>query len=179
MRVAVTGGIGEGKSTVLQILRDLGQATFSADEVAREVFSDDVVQGAISSALNLSLPVRPDELQKSIAQDPVARRAVNAITHPRIVARLLEKTDCFIEVPLLIETVLHPAFDAVWVVTCGPEEQLRRVSERYGDEARARALIRTQLASRAKIPFADQIIRTNSTMASVKAFVSKYLSRAL
>lgn len=76
------------------------------------------------------------------------------------------------EIPLLIEACLQGGFDRVWVVTCGADEQRRRLVERLGGEAGAEALLGSQLPTRAKIPFADVVIRTNQPEWSVKRDVA-------
>jgi dephospho-CoA kinase len=169
-RIAITGGIAEGKSTVLGYCKLAGYETLSADEVARDVFEANGVQGALAELLGCEPPVSRQALRTAIQADPEVRRSVNAITHPQILARMTESSARFVEVPLLIETCLHPEFDHIWVVTCGLEEQLTRLSTRIG-EAEAKALIATQLPSSAKTPFADLIIRTNQPERSVCTYV--------
>ena len=104
--------------------------------------------------------------------DPSIRRAVNRITHPAIFDRIQNAGAQFIEVPLLIEACLQGEFDRVWVVTCGPEEQLRRLTARLQSAEAATVLLRTQLTSRVKIVFADSVIRTNQPEFSVKRDVT-------
>lgn len=160
-RVAVTGGVAEGKSTVLGYLAELGVATVSADAVAHRVVSDRFVQAEIGRRLEITSGVDRESIRKAILADPSKRRALNSILHGRVAQALLDDPAPVAEVPLLIETCMHPFFDFVWVVTCGPAEQLRRLTERLGEETQARALIATQLPTRSKLPFADAIVRTN------------------
>lgn len=170
-RIAITGGAGEGKSTVLGYLRELGHPIASADEIAREVFSLVAIQGRLAEIVGGRAPVTADQVRAALA-DPWRRRQINAITHPEIVRRLHEIEEGFVEIPLLIETCLQGGFDRVWVVTCGVEEQRRRLVERLGGEAAAEALLGSQLPTRAKIPFADVVIRTNQPEWSVKRDVA-------
>ena len=169
-RVAVTGGIAEGKSTVLQIAADQGYATVSADAIGREVFAEPETQQSIRKALDL----------EHIAADRAARARLNEITHPEILARMFaqypERTIVLFEVPLLIETCIQRLFDQTWVVTCGKVEQLRRLTERLGDQAQAEALIAAQIATRAKFAFADLVIRTDIEMPLVHRTVVAALS---
>jgi dephospho-CoA kinase len=172
-RIAVTGGIAEGKSTVAGYLRDLGHRTLSADDVAREVFQSEEVQEALASLLAVPLPLEPAAVRRAIARDSRVRRHVNALTHPRISLRLASAPERIVEVPLLIEACLQGSFDRIWVVTCGPAEQLRRLTERLGSAEEASRLIRTQLPSTVKCAFADVIIRTNQDRESVLRCVSE------
>ncbi|HVT13422.1 MAG TPA: dephospho-CoA kinase [Fimbriimonadaceae bacterium] len=167
----MTGGIAEGKSTVLGYLSEMGYPIESADRIAREVFSSEPVQRQIAELLGFAPPVSSEDLRSKL-RDPSLRRAVNTITHPRILEGLRSSHATFFEIPLLIETCLQGTFDRVWVVTCGMEEQRRRLAERLGSEAAAESMIGTQLTSRIKIPFGDRVIRTNQAELSVKRFVT-------
>lgn len=171
MKIAITGGIAEGKSTVLGYLRDLGYSTASADEVAREVFTQPAVQAALQAHLRVEGPVGREWLRKRVSESPEARRGVNRIMHRSILDALLKHPATFFEVPLLIETCLQGRFNRVWVVTCGPDEQARRLVERIGNSEEAQKMLATQLPSGAKCVFADEIVRTNTTELSVREYV--------
>jgi dephospho-CoA kinase len=173
VRIAITGGIAEGKSTVIGYLDDLGFETTSADVVAREVLADPAIQQRVASLTNLPSPIDKAALRELIAASPEIRRGVNAIMHPEIVRRLDSSASTFFEVPLLIETCRYFEFDQVWVVTCGREEQLIRLRQRYADEVQVQAIIRTQIASDVKEIFADRVIRTNFPPETVRHMVSE------
>lgn len=173
MRVAITGGVAEGKSTVLSYLHDLGWATDSADTIAADVLTSPDVQAELTEEFSLKAPATAETLRPLVFRDPAKRRILNKITHPRILAKMRESTADFMEVPLLIESCLQGEFDKVWVVTCGPEEQLRRLTERLQSEEKARAIIASQLPTRVKIPFADLVVRTNQPPEDVFRFVTE------
>jgi dephospho-CoA kinase len=177
VRIAVTGGIAEGKSTVLGYLRDLGFPTTSADEVARRLFDEPEVNAALAAAAGVEPPIGRDRLRDALHEDAPVRRRVNRIMHPRIAARLVQVENGFIEVPLLVEACLQGAFDHVWVVVAGPEEQLRRLAARLGSAAAAEAALGTQLPTAVKLAFADVEIRTNSPEASVRQVVTGLAKR--
>lgn len=166
MRLAITGGIAEGKSTVLGYLAAEGVPVVSADEVAREVFDDPETRSAIAGSLGLG-SAAPDfraAVRSRIVADPAARQALNAIMHREVLRRMLDREAADLtafEVPLLIETCIQRYFDRTWLVTCGEEEQMRRLVARVGAEAEAKAMIAIQLPSRVKVAFADRIIRTD------------------
>ncbi|MCX7800416.1 MAG: dephospho-CoA kinase [Fimbriimonadales bacterium] len=178
-RIAITGGVGEGKSTVCGYLRSLGFEVASADEIARSVFDEPGVQAALARELGCSPPVDRRTVRDRLALDPEFRRVLNRLTHPIILGRLEALSAPFVEVPLLIEACLQERFDRVWVVTCGPKEQLRRVTERLGSRERARLLIATQLPTRAKLAFADAVIRTNRPEADVQALIAELAAQEM
>jgi len=176
-RFAVTGGIAEGKSTLLADFASLGATVDSADAIARDVFELPEVQAALAEELGISGAVCPPILREAIASNPGFRRHVNRVMHPLIVARMRTSTAEFIEVPLLIETCLHPIFDAVIVATCGQVEQRRRLMERYGDPSHVDRLLATQLPTRAKLPFAHEIVRTDRPREAVRDDATRVLTR--
>jgi dephospho-CoA kinase len=170
MRVAITGGIAEGKSTVLGYLREEGEAVASSDAYAREVFQEPDVQSALAHLLGQESPVEPAALRDALSSSATLRRDVNRLMHPKVIERILASRAKYIEVPLLIEGCLQSLFDQVWVVSCGPEEQRRRLVERVG-EAAALELIATQLKTSVKTPFGDVVFRTNQPEETVKRYV--------
>lgn len=172
-RAAITGGVAEGKSTVLGYLASMGFKTLSADEVARELFVEPDIQKALAFMLQVNAPVQPADLRRAIASKPMLRRAVNRLMHPHLLPRLVDSGVDFVEIPLLIETCLQGLFDEIWVVTCGPEEQFRRLSNRIGSRETVQ-LLSTQLPTQVKIPFADVVVRTNAPEESVLAHVRRY-----
>lgn len=173
MKIAITGGIAEGKSTILGYLSDLGHEVASADALAREVFLDREIQSQIAAASSLDLPIDSAQLRNRIAEQPALRRAINKIMHPEIVLRMSKAEATFFEIPLLIETCRYFDFDEIWVVTCGREEQRRRLTARYGKSVQIESILSTQIDSRAKIAFADRVFRTNEPPEAVRQMVSE------
>ncbi len=174
MRIAITGGIAEGKSTILQLLSEAGQSTLSADALAREVFTSEPVQSALRTLLGIEGAVSPEQARAAL---PKQRRAFNRLMHGAIWDRIACSDATFVEIPLLLEAGLHPFFDRIWVVTCGEEEQLKRLIERLGDPLLAERLLGTQLPTPVKIAFADVVVRTDRQREAVQAFVQEALRR--
>lgn len=178
-RLAITGGIAEGKSTVLECLREAGYLTASSDEISRELFATDPVQRGLSALLGLPAPVHPEDLRAQLFDNPTLRREVNRLMHPLIIRAILASRADAIEIPLLVETCLQGRFERVWVVTCGPQEQRRRLIERIGDESRVDTILASQLATEVKVAFADAVVRTNRPREDVQRFVAAMASRSL
>lgn len=155
---AITGGMAEGKSTVLGYLADEGYKVASADEVAREVFVREDVQAAIRRSFGTA---DRDALRAKLADDPDARRTLNHLMHVPVWDALSARGAEIVEIPLLIETALHDRCRGVWVVTCGAEEQRTRLISRLGSEELVDRLLATQLPTRVKEVFADRVLRTN------------------
>lgn len=178
LKIAVTGGIAEGKSTVMACLRDLGYKTGSADEVARQVFESATVQSKLAEMLGIGLPVTPPDLREHLFDNRKLRRSVNALMHPLILKELEALKADAIEVPLLIETCLQGHFKRVWVVTCGPKEQRKRLAARLGTDTNLDAILESQLPTEVKCAFADVIVRTNRPLQDVNRFITAVARRS-
>jgi len=135
MRIAVTGGIASGKSTILKMLRERGIFTLSADALAQDVLWDESVQDQLMSRFETKEPVSGVVLKSLLVDGDENRRAINRIMHPAIVAEIEASSATAIEVPLLLETCLQASFDAIWVAKCSKEVQLSRLRARYGHGA--------------------------------------------
>lgn len=179
MKLALTGGVAEGKSTVAAYVREAGFEVASADEIAREVFLDPNIQEGLAAMLGVRPPVEPAVLRTAIFANPALRRQTNRLMHPRILQGILSSPAPVVEAPLLFEACIHSHFDRIWVVTCGPLEQLKRLAERLGNEGEARAIITAQLPTRVKCSFADRIVRTNAPSESVRSYVLEMIGRDL
>lgn len=165
--IGVTGGIAEGKTTVLRILSEMGYKTLSADDVAKEVLDDPIVWELALQQLGIYGPLDRSALGKLISADPKKRRVLNNIVHPEVLARILEQKPFVVEVPLLVETCLQSLFRRVWVVTCGVDEQRRRLHKRFGNDPRIEGFMSVQVPFSVRRCFADRIIRTDETFDSV------------
>jgi dephospho-CoA kinase len=118
-----------------------------------------------------TVPVDRSAALRRVAEDASVRREMNRILHPEILDRLVTSGAQVFEVPLLIESCLQGLFRRVWVVTCGADEQFRRLEARLGDQVLAARVIGSQLPSEVKCSFADHIVRTNQPPFSVHSEV--------
>ena len=139
--VAVTGGIGSGKSTVLRMIGEMGYPVFSADAIARGIYAD----GEVLQAVRKRFPhcVRNGEVDRKALADTVfsdrdSLLALDCVTHPAIMRRLWEKMEAapgavaFAEVPLLLEDGREGDFDRVLIVCRTQKDRIRAVMERDG-----------------------------------------------
>ncbi|MBI5708676.1 MAG: dephospho-CoA kinase [Armatimonadetes bacterium] len=174
--LAVTGGAGEGKSTVLSYLAEAGWKVVSADDISHRVWKDPGFSLALAELCGNGVQPSRAEVRRRVFSSPEFRRKLNALAHRPIVAAMLAEDADAYEVPLLFESALHPLFRRVWVVSCGEREQERRLTERLGDAEEARLLIASQMPTRAKCAFADRIVRTNLPEPDVRSYVLRVLA---
>ena len=144
--VAITGGIGAGKSSALAAFRARGAATVSSDEIVHHLLAtDDAVRDALVERFGAAIlgdDGRPDRgrIAGVVFGDPVALQWLEELLHPLVSSEYLEWREqlarlddppavCVTEVPLLYEVGAEERFDRVVVITAPKQlrEQRRRV----------------------------------------------------
>jgi len=181
LRVALTGGIACGKSVVSRILRDKGCVVRTADEAAHALMSPGraawkkIVARFGESILRPDRTVDRGRLGRIVFSDPEARRFLNALLHPLVMAeerRLAARFErekrvrVFIsEAALTVEAGYAALYDKVVVVHCPKTVQVRRLMERDAiGKAEALRKIGTQMPVAEKIGYADYIIDTSGSL---------------
>lgn len=165
--LAVTGGIAEGKSTVVDFLSGKGLRTCSADTLVRQLWEVPDIRSDALEQLGLPPSAGKTQIREKITEDAAARRRLNAYFHPLVQSQMLASRADVFEVPLLIEACMFPLFQRVWVVTCGPQIQRQRLMDRKISAESADKILSSQLPTRAKIPFAHAVFRTNFDLPDV------------
>lgn len=138
-KIAITGGIGSGKSTVIELIKDQGFPVFSCDEIYKEI----IVSKEYIQKIQEHFPtaVKNEKIDKQILstlifKDKTKRDMLNQIAHPLIMKRLFWKMDLsndnlvFAEVPLLFEGNFENLFDAVIVVKRDLKSRINSVATR-------------------------------------------------
>ncbi|MCA9580657.1 MAG: dephospho-CoA kinase [Myxococcales bacterium] len=172
--VGLTGGIATGKSTAAGYFAELGIPVVDADQIAREIVDpgsealDEIVAVFGEEMLKPDGTLHRERLGELAFRDADARTKLNAITHPRIAQRSMERLGALgpedapyaiYEAALLVENGAHRAFPSLVVVTLPPELQLARLMERdHIQEAQARARINAQMPLAQKEAVADFVI---------------------
>jgi dephospho-CoA kinase len=179
--VGLTGGIASGKSTVAQMLRDLGAAVVDADVIARQV----VAKGqpgleAIRAEFGDSVLDDQGNLDRKamaalVFENPKRRLALNAILHPRIaeqsqreIARHAQQGARIViyEAALIVENKLHESMlDKLIVVSVPQSCQRQRLRERDGlSDAEVTARLAAQAPLETKTAVADYIVDNGETL---------------
>jgi dephospho-CoA kinase len=177
-RIALTGGIATGKSYVANKIKEAGVPMVDADVLAREVVAPGTPGLAAVRRRFGPDAVRRDgtmdrvRIAQIVFKDKRARLDLEAIIHPAVqkaidefFATLPKRTPFAVaDIPLLFETGRDNQFNAVVVVACPRELQLRRLMERNKlskDDAERR--LNAQLPIDQKVKKATHVIRTEGT----------------
>ncbi len=159
LRIGITGGLGSGKSTFCEILKQLGAALFNADDKAKQILiEDETVRTEVKKEFGDDIYSSSGELQKArLAQRAFSSeentKKINAIIHPRVYqafeswAAQSEQKDAkaiVIEAALIIETAYHKNLDITVIVTASKEERVKRAVQRGMDEDDVHARIGKQ-----------------------------------
>jgi dephospho-CoA kinase len=176
VRVGLTGGIGAGKSQVATYFAELGAFVVDTDAIAREVVAPHS-DGLMQIAHAWPRVVRNGVLDRAalaeiVFSDPAARERLNALLHPHIRRRAMEREalakpgQIIVHVvPLLFETGYDRLVDKSVLVAAPVEQRIARVVERDRiDEARVRARIATQIAPEEAHHRADFIIENDGNL---------------
>lgn len=151
--IAVTGGIGSGKSVVCHVLRAMGFPVYDCDSRARRLQDSDplmrrrIAEEVTPEALNPDSSLNRAAIARCVFADSDKLCRLNRIVHGAVAADLTaEIAACrtpffFVETAILYESGLDRIVDSVWEVTAPEELRINRVKARNGlsaDEVRAR-----------------------------------------
>ena len=173
--LGVTGGIASGKSTVADMLQELGAPIIDFDLIAREV----VVPGSpawkeIADYFGTVILKRNGSLDRKKLSDevfanPEKRKKLESITHPRIVNLFLKRVKEFAKtgsapivqavIPLLFEAGLQELVHKILVVYIPRETQIERLTKRdHISREQAERILKAQLPIKDKLKHADFVI---------------------
>lgn len=175
--IGLTGGIGTGKTTVSNYLADsYGLPILDADIYAREAVQpgslvlDKIFERYGSSVKLADGTLNRKRLGEIVFNEQNQRRWLEQQIHPYVRDRFqsqlatLTNPTVVLVVPLLFETGMTDLVNEIWVVSCSPEEQLRRIMERDAlSQEQALSRLNSQLSIQEKVARADVVLDNSST----------------
>ena len=139
-KIAITGTIGAGKSTVCSILKNLGEICISCDEINKEL----LLSKNYLSGLKVIFPeafingiLDKNCIKEIIYNSEKKRLELNLYSHKKIEEKMLEEIDkidakkrIFVEIPLLNQTDFCKYFDEIWVIMSSKDNKINRIISR-------------------------------------------------
>jgi dephospho-CoA kinase len=168
--IALTGGIGAGKSTVAQFFSELGANVVDADQLARIAIERgsegfDEVVARFGEKILTNGDINRKALAEIVFSDSSAKSDLEAIIHPRVQKLFAEAiidnepaTNLIYEIPLLVETDAAGKFDFIVTVEADEELRIERLLARGMFITDIKARLANQAPSQARIDIADAII---------------------
>lgn len=188
--MALTGGVGSGKSTVAGLLAEHGAVIIDADEIARQVVApgtpgyDAVVARFGAQVVQADGTLDRAALARIVFADDAARADLNGIVHPLVAARsdtlmAAAPKDAIVvyDVPLLVETGRADEFDRVVVVEADEQTRLARLAARGVPEADARARMAAQASDAQRRAVADEVIGNDGSLDTLRREVGELWRR--
>jgi dephospho-CoA kinase len=188
-RIALTGGMGSGKSHVRAVFAALGVPTIDADTLARDVVAhgtpgfDAVVATFGRGILTADGDLDRRALASVVFADIDKRRALEAILHPAIKSAIDQwfsslnpeaQPFAIADIPLLYEVGLDKEYDEVIVTTCSPQAQMKRIMARDNlDATEVQHRLDAQMPLDEKAKRATYVIDTNGSLVQTNAQVHK------
>ena len=179
--LGVTGGIATGKSTVVDMLKELGAAVIDVDVIAREVVEPekpawkDIVAYFGERVLYEDRYLDRKKLSDIVFGDIEKRKKLESFTHPRIHEEIVKQLNEIVEkapnaivqvdAPLLIELDLQYMFHKTLLVYIPEEKQIERLIERDGiSKEEAASRLKAQFPIDEKVGYADFVIYNDESL---------------
>jgi dephospho-CoA kinase len=187
--IGLTGGIGSGKSTVSQLLADLGAYVLDADKVGHQAYEPNTrAWRQVLDTFGEDLAQENGEIDRRklgaiVFGDPSAMKKLTDIVWPRIYDMVGERieeqkklgtTTMVVEAAVLLEAKWTPLVDQVWVTVSSEDSVIRRLQERNGmTEEQTRSRMKSQMSSEERVKHADVVIHNDSGLEELKAEVAE------
>jgi dephospho-CoA kinase len=188
--IGLTGGIGAGKSTVTQMLEELGAAVIDADKIGHQIYLPElpawreIVDTFGAEVLNADRAINRQALGKIVFANPQALDTLNRIVHPKMFDRMIEliadlrargsMKAIVVEAAVLIEAKWMPLVDQVWVVVASEAVVVDRLAkQRHLTPEQVRTRIAAQLANDERLKYAHVVIHNDGSLEEVRDAVQQ------
>ncbi|MCZ7604223.1 MAG: dephospho-CoA kinase [Melioribacteraceae bacterium] len=186
LKIAVTGGIGTGKSSVCKIFQSHGYPVLYADQISKDILSTDkIIQQKIIEEFGSKsfIDGEPNTkfLSEKVFSDSQKVKKINSILHPAVINVINKKMDegltksniVFVEAALIFEANMEDLFDYVLVVSASEQVKIERVvNSRKMNEEEVKKIINNQIPDDKKKSAADFVIENNGTESDLEKKVN-------
>ena len=179
--VGVTGNIGSGKSTVSELMKDMGYSVISCDEINSQLWNQPEIVEEIGRITGKTDKKKVSEV---IYRDPEIKQELENYLHAMIWERVqdfyqehINEKAVIVEVPLLFETDWYRHFDCNILVTCSVETAIERLQRTRGmSEENIRLVLSNQMPDGEKRKMADIVITNDSSLDKLSESVEKAIN---
>ena len=185
LRIALTGGIASGKTTVAELFAARGIPVIDTDQIAREIVAPGhpalrrIIDAFGPQILDSHGVLDRRRLRSLIFANPAERQRLEAILHPAILEEMMRRSRSaggpyqVLVIPLLAESARDAEIDRVLVVDAPVDLQVSRLLARDAEnEAQARAMIGAQASREERLALADDVIVNDRDRAALETAVA-------
>lgn len=190
-KIAITGGIGSGKSTLSKILAQMGYCVWDADVFSREVLFFPEVQSRVKTIFGDSVFISDGVLNRELVRNQIftdskQKKALEKILHPAmyehfnskfsIMNKIAPSSWIFYEASLILELGRKSYFDFCIVVVADETIKMDRLSEKRNlSQSDCKKIMSTQMSDSEKITHADYVIDNSSNLQNLEQSANKLI----
>jgi len=172
IKVAITGGIGTGKTTISSMFADKGIPVFNSDEIAKEIMNtNSLLKNEIVTAFGDKAydknKLNKEYLSDVVFNNEILLKKINSIVHPYVAEEfnswIQEQDSKYIiyESAIIFENQAEDFFDKIICVTASEEEVISRIMKRNDFSVdKIKSIINKQLPNDAKVQKSDYVIES-------------------
>ena len=181
LKVAITGGIGSGKSVISEYFVNAGYPVINADELAKELMSTDgslkkKIVGEFGANAYNGNQLNTKFLAEEVFGDPEKVEKINSFVHPATIRRI--DAECkrlfkdhdivFVESDLVFEAKIRKMFDYIILVTADEAKRVERIRRRDNvSENKVRERMKFQMEDEKKIQLSDFVFDNNGPTSDI------------
>lgn len=183
LTIALTGGIGSGKSEATKIFSSLGVPIVDLDIIAHQLtaekqpLSNQIAEAFGQEFITAERALDRTKMRQLVFANDHARKQLNEILHPAIYKEAIKQLQQYsnqpyvvLAIPLLEEDSIYAtSIDRILVIDCEPEKQIERVKQRNQlTEREIKQIIEAQMPRQTRIKMADDLIENNGSIADLR-----------
>lgn len=187
MKIAITGSIGSGKSSMGSFLRKQGELVFDTDKMVHDLYKyntevyESVVKHFGISVLNEDKSINRKALGKLVFNDSDEIKKLESFVYPEIINEILSYTEgesnyVFYEVPMLFESNMANLFDYIVMVDSDDDIALKRLALYRKDVKDAKERLALQMDRTLKKSLSNYVITNNGSLEDFHLKISECLN---
>jgi dephospho-CoA kinase len=183
LKIAITGGIGSGKSQFAGFIKEMGYPVIDADSTAKDILTDDKnvrekIIAAFGAGAYNAQGLDTEYLAANVFSDPSNVKKINSVVHPAVIKKIkklmqdeLIKNDfVFVEAALIFEAAMEDLFDYVALVSAVENLRISRAIKRDDvDECEIRRRMENQFTEEFRRGNSDFVFDNNGTVEELKS----------